>query len=147
MVECGIYGFCGFSEFEFGRDDTDTRPNSRGSYARANATCNILYVGACGCRCSLLLLAIFLVLLCSSIVQVPCVLLGAAKLPRNVKKCNFQATGPGGYLSIPETYTMVERPNVVQNEQILPSSCIKTAFACNLLHLRAGKKSKNAPPT
>ena len=70
-----------------------------------------------------------------------------AKLPRNFKKNNFQATGPGGCLSIPEADTMVERPNLVQNEQILPASCLKTAFACILLHWRAGKKSKNAPPT
>ena len=37
---------------------------------------------------------------------------------------------------------------LVQNGQILPSSCLKTAFACILLHLRASKskKSKNAPP-
>ena len=70
-----------------------------------------------------------------------------AKLPRNLRKCNFQATGPGGYLSKPEADTMVGRPNLVQNAQILPSSCLKAAFACILLHLRAGKKSKNAPPT
>ena len=65
-----------------------------------------------------------------------------AKLPRNVIKCNFQTTGPEGHPSIPETDTVIERPNLVQNGQILPSSCCKTAFECILLHLRAGKKAK-----
>ena len=37
---------------------------------------------------------------------------------------------------------MVERPNLVQNGQIQPSSCCKIAFAGILLHLRAGKKAK-----
>ena len=68
--------------------------------------------------------------------------LRTAKLPRNLRKCNFQATGPGGYLSIPEAETVAERPNLVQNGQIRPSSCLKTAFVCILLHLRAGKKAK-----
>jgi hypothetical protein len=69
-----------------------------------------------------------------------------AKLPRNVKKCNFQATGPGGYLSIPEVDIVVKRPNLVQNGQNLPSSCLKTAFACIFLHLRAGKQEKQKCP-
>ena len=70
-----------------------------------------------------------------------------ANLPCNFQKRNFQATGPGGYPSIPEAETMVGRPNLVRNGHIPPSSCLKTAFACILLHLRACKKSKNAPPT
>ena len=60
-----------------------------------------------------------------------------AKLPRNVKKINSQATGSGGSLSVPEVGTVVERSNLVQNGQIQPSSCLKTAFVCILLHLRA----------
>jgi hypothetical protein len=46
------------------------------------------------------------------------------KLPCNFKKNNAQATGPGGCISIPKADTMVERPNLVQNRQILPSSCL-----------------------
>jgi hypothetical protein len=60
----------------------------------------------------------------------------------NVRICNSQATGPGGYPSIPEADTVVERPNLVQNVRIPPSSCCKTAFACILLHLRAGRNPK-----
>ena len=70
-----------------------------------------------------------------------------AKLPRNFQKCNFQATGPWGYPSIPEADTIVERPILVQNGQFLPSSCLKRHFVCILLHLLARAKAKNAPPT
>ena len=70
-----------------------------------------------------------------------------AKLPRNVTKCNFQTTGPEEHPSIPEADTVVERPNLVQNEQTRPSSCLKIACVCILLHLQASMKAKNAPPT
>jgi hypothetical protein len=58
------------------------------------------------------------------------------------QKCNSQATGTGGHPSIPEADTVAERPNLVQNGQIRLSSCLKTAFVCILLHLRAGGKAK-----
>ena len=70
-----------------------------------------------------------------------------AKLPRNFQKCNFQATGPGGYPSIPEADTVVERPILVQNGQFQAASCLKRHFVCILLHSRARAKPKNAPPT
>ena len=58
---------------------------------------------------------------------------------------NFQPTGLGCYPSVPWGDTVVERLDLVQNGQIQPSSCLKTAFECILLHLRAGKKSKKCP--
>ena len=58
------------------------------------------------------------------------------------KKCNSQATDSGGYLSIPEADIVVERPKLVYNVRFPPPSCCKTAFACILLHLRAGRKAK-----
>ena len=61
---------------------------------------------------------------------------------RNVKKCNSQTTGPGGHPSRSEPDTVVERPNLVQDGQIWPSSCCIAAFVCILLHLRARRKAK-----
>jgi hypothetical protein len=67
-----------------------------------------------------------------------------AKLPRNVKKCNSQATGPGYYPPVPEVNTVVERSNLVQNSKLthlLALKCILYAFVT----LASKSKSKKCP--